>query len=189
MAKTGRYTIKTKDIIIKPRSEGDIWEGIFDISVKEEDKFVNIGTATFSGEKILGAVPLSVNLDEEYRNKGYGTRVYKLMTDFAFGFKNIYEVVAVTDSDNDKCVYALEKAGFIRRKKEGKVETYSITKPKSVWLGLYVYIGIILGLIIGIVIGILWVGMVIGLFIGIAIGMAMDSRENKERQKITGSSL
>lgn len=185
MIKRNRYSIKTKELIVEPEDVNDVWEGIWNIYLRG-DQLVQIGTATFKGEKVFGAVPVSICLKEEYCNKGYGTIVFGLLVDFAFGYKNIYEVKAVTESDNDKCIYALEKAGFVRRDKEGKIETYSIIKPKSVWMSVYLYIGLIIGLVLGIVIGIMWVGLVIGLIIGLFIGAIMDSEENKERRKALG---
>ncbi len=186
----GKYSIKTKTMLIEPVDSEDIWEGVWNITYKPKDEEpVKIGTATFAGEKLLGTVPISVTLDEEYRNKGYGTEVYKLMTDFAFGFRNIYEVKAVTEEENDKCRYALEKAGFVHRNTAHHIETLSITKPKSAWLALYVYIGLLVGLVLGIVVASMWVGLVIGLVIGLLLGNIMDKNANKEREKITGSSL
>lgn len=181
-----RFTVKTKEMFIEPLDEANIWEGDWVVTLRGE-KDIEIGSVSFAGQKLLGAVPIRVTLMEEYQNKGYGTLVFKLMTDFAFGYKNIYEVTGVTDSDNDKCIYAMEKAGFVRRKKEGKVETYSIIKPNSVWLSLYIYLGIIAGLIIGIVIASMWVGLVIGVVIGIAFGAMMDYREKKLRREVTGN--
>ncbi len=183
----GKYTVKTKEILIEPVDEADIWEGQWTITLTPKDeKPVVIGSLTFAGEKVMGTVPISVTLDEEYRNKGYGTEVYKMMVDFAFGFRDIYEVKAVTEDQNDKCRYALEKAGFVHRNTEHHIETLSITKPKSAWLGLYVYIGVIAGLVIGIVIGSNWVGMVIGIVIGLFVGSIMDSEAKKRREEVLG---
>jgi len=187
MAKRSRFTIKTKEIVIEPLDESDIWEGEWTITIFADNKPVNIGKASFAGEKLLGAVPIKLELEEKYQNKGYGTRVFQLMTEFAFGFKNIYEVKADTSSDNERCVYALEKAGFVRRKKEGREEQYSIIKQQTSWLALYLYIGFIAGILIGIVINIMWAGLVIGLVIGLFIGSMMDVEARKSREKITGS--
>lgn len=186
MADQSRYTIKTKDMIINPVDAENIWECDWIITIFDEKKPINIGTATFAGEKMAGTVPLSVTLDEAYRNKKYGTTVFKLMVDFAFGFKNIYEVSAVTEEENDKCRHALEKAGFVHRKTEHHIETLSIIKPKSAWLALYVYIGIIVGLILGFVVGSTWVGLVIGIVLGLMFGSIMDSEAKKARDKVRG---
>lgn len=180
------HTIKTKEMIIEPVDDDNIWDGEWTISIKDE-KWIQIGTASFEGPKSLGTIPIRLALGKQYQNKGYGTKAYKLLVDFAFGFKNIYEVQAVTEADNDKCVYALEKSGFVRRSKEGKKETYSIIKPASTWMGLYLYIGIIIGLTIGIVVNAMWIGMVIGLAIGFVIGTVLDNEEKKERERVTGS--
>jgi len=180
-----RFTIKTKEMIIEPLDESNVWEGEWVIKIIR-DKIIEIGKATFAGEKALGTIPLRVDLLEEYQNKGYGTLAFKLLVEFAFGYKNIYEVEAYTVSDNDKCVNALEKAGFVRRKKEGKNETYSVIKPNTTWLGLYIYIGLLAGLVIGIVINIMWAGLVIGLVIGLLIGAIMDGNAKKERERVTG---
>lgn len=186
MAKNSRFTIKTKEMLIEPVDEANIWEGDWTITIFDDKKPIKIGTATFAGEKMYGTIPISVTLDEEYRNKKYGTEVYKLMVGFAFGFRDIYEVKAVTEEENDKCRHALEKAGFVHRNTEHHIETLSITKPKSTWLGLYVYIGIIVGLILGIVVGSTWVGLVIGLVIGLFFGAIMDNEAKKAREKVTG---
>jgi len=187
MGKTkSRYTIKTKEFLIEPVDTENIWEGLWNITLLTEEKPVMIGTATFAGEKLLGAIPVRVDLIEGYRNKKYGTEVFKLLVDFAFGFGNIYEVKAETEFENDKCRYALEKAGFVHRSLEHGIESFSITKPKSTWLGLYLYIGIIVGLVLGIVVGSTWVGLVIGIVIGFAFGTVMDTAAKKERERITG---
>lgn len=185
--KKNRFTIKTKEMTISPMDESDIWEGDWSISVRYEEGFREIGRASFKGDKLLGCIPISMNIEEAYRNKGYATEAFKLMTDFAFGYKNIYELSADIDSDNDACIVAVEKAGFVRRKKEGKLETYSIIKPHTVWLGLYLYIGLIAGLVIGIVINMMWTGLILGLIIGIFIGAGMDYRAKKDRESVTGS--
>lgn len=184
--KRSTYSIKTKEFLIEPIDVTDIWEGMWNITLLTEEKPVMIGTATFAGEKLLGAVPIRVELKEGYRNKKYGTEVFKLMVDFAFGFGNIYEVKAETEFENDKCRYALERAGFVHRSMSQGIEYFSITKPKSSWLGLYLYIGIIVGLVLGIVINSTWVGLIIGVVIGLAFGTAMDTAAKKEREKVTG---
>lgn len=185
MAKTSRYAIKTKEMIIEPVDDTGIWDCDWTITLRK-DTPVQIGTATFRGEKALGAIPVQVFLDEEYRNRDYGTEIYKLLVDFAFGFRNIYEVKGTTDRENYKCVYALEKAGFVLREKNKNIETYSIKKPKTVWMGLYVFIGIICGLMLGVVLGSSWAGLAIGLVFGLLIGGAMDAAANKERARVTG---
>lgn len=187
MKAINKYKIKTKEMYIEPMDTNDVWEGKWIIMLTPKDEeAVQIGTASFAGEKANGTIPISVELMTEYQNKGYGTQVYKLMVDFAFGYRNIYEISAQTDRDNDKCVYALEKAGFVYRGREERIVNYSIIKPKTTWLGLYLYIGLICGMILGIVIGALWIGLIIGIVIGVVMGGIMESEAKKAREKITG---
>jgi len=185
MAGKNRYTIKTKELRIEPVNPENIWEDDWTVTLLGEKETV-IGHASFAGDKERGTIPLWVELESEYVNKGYGTRVFKLMTDFAFNCKNIYEITAITDIDNDKCIYALEKAGFVYRKKEGRNEEYSISKPKSTWLGLYLYLGLLVGMVLVIVLGGSWAGLVIGLVIGAMFGLGMDNQERKKRADIVG---
>lgn len=187
---TNKYRIKTKELTIEPPEDGSLWEGDWTL-IRKKDRYtepVCIGKASFRGDKELGTVPITVELDEEFRNKKYGTEVFKLMSDFALGFKNIYEVSAQTQDDNYKCVAALEKAGFVFRNRDGHTETYSITKPGTSWLGLYLLIGLAVGLVLGFVFGNSIVGLIIGLAAGILTGASMDQAASKEREKVTGKS-
>ena len=112
-----------------------------------------------------------------------------MMVDWAFRFQNIYEVSAETDRENDKCVKALKKAGFVYREGEGRMEKYSITKPKTAWTGLYLFIGIALGLVLGIVFSHVITGLIAGVVIGVSFGASLDLAAKKEREKVTGKHL
>lgn len=186
MKRIGKYGLKTSIIKIIPINEANVWNEPWNILlIKDDDKV--IGTVSFEGIKELGSVPIKIELEERYRNLGYGTEALKMMTEWAFLHKDVYEIIAKCFDDNDKCIHALEKAGYVYRKRESNIETYSITKPKTTWLGLYIIIGITVGLILGIVVGNQWVGLAIGVFVGAIIGANMDSKANKERENIIGS--
>ena len=141
---------------------------------------------SFAGEKALGTVPIRIELIQKYRDRGIGTEVIRMMVDWAFLHKNVYEVTAVTEHENDRCINALQKAGFVFRDKVGKEETYSIKKPKSNWTGLYIIIGFITGLILGIVLENSWLGMAMGIVAGVVAGAILDSGIRKDREKVTG---
>lgn len=183
-----KHFVKTPKVTITASDDKDIWNADWIITLaKDESK--KIGTFSFAGEKVLGTIPIHVELDEAYRNQGYGTEVIAAMTGWAFNFKNIYEITAVTDRENDKCVKALRKNAFVCRETEGRMETYSKTRPKTAWTGLYLFLGIFLGFIMGIVFAHVITGMIVGVVIGVSIGLSMDSAANKEREKVTGKSL
>ncbi len=180
-----KYLLKSPEITIVPSNEDDLWNSDWIISLRGGDK-EQIGTASFAGEKALGTVPLRVELKEGYRNQGYGTEVFRLMVSWAFERKSVYEVTAVTVHENDKCVKALSKAGFIFRSSDGPVETYSVIKQKTSWTGLYVMIGIVIGCLLGVVSGNLWVGFGIGMLACLSIGASMDMGAARYRANVTG---
>ncbi len=180
-----RYYLKSEQITITPSNEEDLWESDWVIAFRKGEK-EQIGTASFAGEKILGTVPLRVELAQNYRNRGLGTEVIKLMVNWAFLHRNIYEVISQVEHENDKGVNALQKAGFVFRGNEGNVETYSILKEKTTWTGVYAAVGIIVGMILGLVLNNLWVGFAVGLISCLCIGTIMDYNAQKYRESVTG---
>lgn len=171
--------------MIEPKNQQDLWNCQWTIFLSQGE-WKEIGFASFEGEKALGTVPLDVILKEEYRNQGYGTAAIKMLVDWAFHFHNVYEVTAKAEHENDKAVKALGKAGFILRDVENHTESYSITKNKTSWTGLYVLIGVFIGIILGIVLANPKLGMGIGLVVSISIGIMLDNNAKKEREKVTG---
>ena len=186
MSKKSFY-LKSEIITITPSNEEDLWESDWIIAFRKGEK-EQIGTASFAGEKLLGAIPLKVELAQKYRNRGLGTEVIKMMVNWAFLHKNIYEVVSRVEHENDKGVNALQKAGFVFRGKEGNVETYSIVKEKTAWTGIYVAVGIIMGLILGLVFNNAWLGFAIGFISCLCMGKILDYNALKYRESVTGKS-
>ena len=149
--------LKSDTITITPSNAEDLWESDWIIAFRKGEK-EQIGTASFAGEKLLGAVPLKVELAQEYRNRGLGTEVIKMMVNWVFLYRNIYEVTSQVEHENDRGVNALRKAGFVFRGKEGQMETYSIIKEKTVWTGVYVVVGVVVGMVLGVVLNNVWLG-------------------------------
>lgn len=179
------FWLKSDKITITPSNVEDPWESDWIIAFRKGDK-EQIGTASFAGEKLLGAVPLKVELAQRYRNQGLGTEVIKMMVNWAFLHPNVYEIVSQVEHENDKGVNALRKAGFVFRDNENNVETYSIVKPKTIWTGVYVVVGIIMGMILGIVLNNVWLGFAIGLVLCLCMGVIKDSNTQKYRESVTG---
>lgn len=186
MSKKSFY-LKSEIITITPSNEEDLWESDWIIAFRKGEK-EQIGTASFAGEKLLGAIPLKVELAQKYRNRGLGTEVIKMMVNWAFLHKNIYEVVSRVEHENDKGVNALQKAGFVFRGKEDNVEIYSIVKAKTAWTGIYVAVGIIMGLILGLVFNNAWLGFAIGFISCLCMGKILDYNALKYRESVTGKS-
>lgn len=187
MLREGRYFLKSTDITITPTDEKNLWDCEWVIASRKDGN-KQIGTVSFMGDKGRGAVPIHIMLEERYQNRGIGTEVLKMMVDWAFLHRNVYEVTAVCEHENDKAVKSLEKAGFVYRdhNKLDKIEHYSIKKQPSSWTGLYLMIGIVVGLILGIVLNMPWVGLGLGLVVSLLIGAIMDNNEEKDRERITG---
>lgn len=179
------FCLKSDTITITPSNMEDLWESDWIIAFRKGEK-EQFGTASFAGEKLLGTVPLNVELMPKYRNRGLGTEIIRMMVNWAFQHKNVFEVVSKVEHENDKGVNALQKAGFVFRDYEGKVETYSIIKGKTVWTGVYVVLGIYVGLIFGIVINSVWLGFAIGIGASLCIGVIMDNDASKYRESVTG---
>ena len=181
------FCLKSDTVTITPSNMENLWESDWIIAFRKGEK-EQIGTASFAGEKLFGAVPLNVELMTKYRNRGLGTEIIRMMVNWAFLHKNVYEVVSKVEHENDKGVNALQKAGFVFRGNEGKEETYSIIKGKTVWTGVYVVVGILVGMIFGIVINSVWLGFAIGLGASLCIGAIMDNNALKYRESVTGKS-
>ena len=179
------FCLESDTITITPSNMEDLWESDWIIAFRKEEK-EQLGTASFAGEKLYGTVPLNVELMAEYRNMGFGTEIIRMMVKWAFQHKNVFEVVTKVEHENDKGVKALQKAGFVFRDNEGKVETYSIIKGKTAWTGVYVVVGIFLGMILGIVINSVWLGFALGLGASLCIGAIMDNNDLKYREIVTG---
>lgn len=180
-----KYTLKSPGIKIQPSNEEDLWESDWIITA-ECAEWHQVGTVSFAGEKALGAVPISVNLEPRWQNRHIGTEVLKIMVDWAFLHNEVFEIKCHCDHENDRALHALQKASFIYRTKEGTEEYYSITKQKPSWLGLYVLIGVVIGLILGIVFGSLWIGFCAGIIACLLAGTALELQEKKYREKVRG---
>lgn len=181
------FCLKSYTVTITPSNMENLWESDWMIVFRKGEK-EQLGTASFAGEKLLGSVPLSVELMPKYRNRGLGTEIIRMMVNWAFLHKNVFEVVSKVEHENDQGVNALQKAGFVFRSSEGKVETYSIIKEKTVWTGVYAVVGILVGMILGIVINSIWLGFGIGLSASLCIGVIMDNNALKYRERVTGKS-
>ncbi len=184
-----KYDYKSGNMLIRPTDEENIWECDWDIFLLT-DEMTRIGKLSFAGKKERGTVPISIELIPLYRGRGNGTSALRMAREWAFLHKNIYEVEAYVDRDNEDCIGALIRANFIYRSdptiEKTDLERYSVVKPKSTWLGLYIIIGVTAGVILGLVIDIPWAGMVGGLGLAVAIGSYMDAKEKRQRLKVTG---
>ena len=188
--KFDNYMYKSGDLMVRPVDESDVWNCKWDVFLLKDSDQERIGWVSFEGPKERGTIPISIEIEPHFRRQGHGTAVLKMMHEWAFFHKDIFEITTQVSNENTELIHALERAGFIYRDglsiENGVLETYSITKQKSSWTGLYIVIGIIAGMILGLVLDNMWVGLAISVFFALAFGIGMDLSERKWREKITG---
>ena len=183
-----KYILKGTHVTIEPSDETKLWDEPWIIRCKtgEHEKY---GWVSFAGEKEKGTVPISIELEKLYRNRGIGTEVLLLMTQWAFCHRHVYEIITESSTENDSYIHALEKAGYVYRAGDRHNETYSIIKQKNSWTGLYVLIGIVAGFIMGFLFSNLWVGMTLAILISVIMGASMEIKEKKERESVVGKKI
>ena len=185
MAKS-KNLLKGDKIFIVPSNDDNLWEEPWIIHIKDGEKEV-IGWVSFAGEKKAGTVPISIEIPNiHYRNQGYGTQALRLMTEWAFYHRNVFEIQTTAEHENSAYIMALQKAGFVFRDGTRFIENYSIVKQKTAWTGVYLIIGIVAGLILGFVFNNGWAGLGVGVFVAVILGGSMDFKERKYRESVTG---
>ncbi len=102
------------------------------------------------------------------------------MADWAFAQQDVYRVVA------EGMPYVENPEG--KRLLHGDDGRISIEKGPSLWLPVYMCLGISIGLSLGIIGNRLGIGAAAGLLIGLLIGHLMDTSERKHRAEVTGES-
>ena len=184
-----KYGFRSGDLMIRPVNEENLWEEKWDIILVPNGD-TRIGWFSFAGKKERVTVPIQIELEPLYRHRGYGTAALKMIREWAFLHKDIFEIEAVVSNEDKDTIHALERAGFIYREgstvETGAMEKYSITRQKTSWLGIYIVIGIFAGMILGIALGYIWVGLGISVFLGIVLASYLDYQEKKWREHITG---
>jgi len=187
--KEKKYLLKGTKITMNPVDINNLWEGDWEIHIKDGEK-EKIGTLSFAGEKQLGAIPMRIEIpDVHYRNQGYGTEAIRIMKDWAFYHRNIFEIKAVIAHENSAAIMAFQKAGFIFRDGTREIENYSVLKQKTSWLGLYFCIGIIIGLIVAAMTGLTWGSLIASVAVCVLAGAGMDMKENAYMREVTGTTV
>lgn len=187
--KNKKFELKGNKVTINPVDINNLWEGDWEIHIKDGEK-EKIGTVSFAGEKLLGAIPLKIEIpDIHYRNQGYGTEAIGIMREWAFYHRNIFEIKAEIAHDNSAAIMAFQKAGFVFRDGTREIEHYSVLKQKTTWLGLYFCIGIVIGLILAAATGLTWGSLIASITVCVVAGAGMDARENAYMRQVTGTSV
>jgi len=189
VGKNKKYRIKADMVDIFPKLKSEDNKSIWNIEwtgYTREDPARKVGTVSYEGEPKRGRLKLVAEAEPEFKDSREMKTLLKAMVDWTFNQKNAYEIEAVTDHEDDSRIYMLQAAGFVYRDGTRQTDNYSVTKQRTSWTGLYLFIGIIAGFAIGVVIDMMVTGLAIGVFIGIAIGAALDQKEVAEQREVTG---
>lgn len=154
-----------------------------------EERGTHVGGLFIKGAPELGTIEISFRTFEPFRGRTYAVQGVRTFVEWAFAQKAIYEVVAVTDRENDFAIATLEKAAFVYREGDRHIQTYSIEKPKTSWVGIYIFFGAIVGAGFGVIFNSVTAGLILGIVLAGLFGGSMDVNENKEREHVTGKAI
>lgn len=171
-----KYPLISDRLVIQPTDEGNIWDEKWNIYLKGTDH-ESIGHLSFKGRELENEVPINIELDPEFRDKGYGAEIFNYMARFVFRFRTVKEITAICKDDNDLCIRALEKADYVFREHKNGMYIYSMKKSKPIWTGIYLVIGLIAGMFAGMAFANMWAGTAIGVLAGLICGYLLDKKE------------
>jgi len=192
--KEKKIAINGFDMSIVPvgtyETSDEYWAGDWDVFRKQKkEPPLKVGRFRFLGKPNNGRVEIEIEIDHDYINNGYASATLKAINDWCFARNNIYIIDAHIDEENKPALRAFTKAGYVYRSREHKVEHYSVIKPYTSWLGLYIVIGVWAGLILGVITTYTTIGFIIGLLLGIVCGKIMENKSLQRRDEILGSIL
>ncbi len=104
-----------------------LWFTSWEIVLKKENRI--IGGLCFKGcpdEK--GRVEIAYGMQDEYRCKGYATEAVRELTNWAFSFNNVTEIIAETEKGNLPSHRVLEKGGMEKYEENEKMFWWRINK-------------------------------------------------------------
>ncbi len=173
-----RFPLVTDHLLLQPAEAGTLWNTEWSVR-KRDGEQEQIGSLFPESGKISGEIGIRLELAPEYRDQGYGTEVFYAMAKFVFCFRDLREISAVCAHENDRCLRALNKAGYVFREHRDGMDCYSMKRPRTAWTGIYVTVGVFAGFILGIVLSNPVVGFVTGVLAGVIIGILLDGREKR----------
>lgn len=84
----------------------------FAVVTLEDNKLIgNCGFEDIDNIKRNGVIGLFIG-DEEYRNKGYGIQILKLLLDYGFNYLNLNNIMLYVFEFNERAIKAYKKVGF-----------------------------------------------------------------------------
>lgn len=191
--KSKTHSIKIGSVELIPMNSNESLASVWDVRwlIKERpDKRKNelkkVGEIWFMGAPERGTLSMDFSIEPEFKMSSVVKEVLRGLIEWSFAHKDIYEISVSTPTGDYYRTDAIERAGFVFRTGDKVEEVYSIVKPKTVWLGLYILIGIVGGFLLGVLFGSFVIGMAIGIVIGVLMGAVLDTKANRSRNDVTG---
>lgn len=183
------YSIKADELVLTPDKGADeyksVWEVVWNINERKDEKRF-VGKIWFSGEPERGVVELNFDIEPRFKERDYAREALRAIVEWVFAKRDLYEIKTTVSTEEEDKIDAIERVGFVLRMANKEVEHYSVVKPRTTWMGLYIVIGVITGMALGIVLGSVIVGVAIGIVIGIITGALLDGKSNMDRSRVTG---
>ena len=172
------FPLETKHFTILPQNQKDIWGTKWDVCLKSGNHQM-VGELKFAGELTNSEAKFCVKLENEYDKERYYAEIFFMMAKSLFRFTDVREVYTECRYEEEHLLKGIEKGGFVYRQTIDGIRVYSMKRQKTVWTGVYIFLGLIAGFLMGLVVSNLWLGTISGVAIGVIIGILMDKREEK----------
>lgn len=183
------YAIKAGDVVLTPDKEAEeyktVWDVVWNINERRDEKRF-VGKLWFSGEPERGTVELNFDIEPRFKDREYTRDVLRAIVEWVFLKKDLYEIKTTVSTEDDGKIEVLERSGFVFRMGNKEFEHYSIVKPPTTWMGLYIIIGIVAGLALGIMLNSIIAGVAVGILVGVVMGAILDGKSNMDRRQVTG---
>lgn len=165
-----------------------LWYTAWRMTLKETGEM--LGDLCFHSAPADKTVEIGYGVLEQYRKNGYATEAVRALIDWAFTQTNVYFVRAITDAGNEASEHLLEKLKFNKLPldpaaadlEEGQT-LWELEKPASMWMAIFMCLGMGCGGAIGSASDNYSMGMVLGMSIGLAIGSALDAQDRTQRKR------
>ena len=144
-----------------------LWYTAWRMTLKETGEM--LGDLCFHSAPADKTVEIGYGVLEQYRKNGYATEAVRALIDWAFTQTNVYFVRAITDAGNEASEHLLEKLKFNKLPldpaaadlEEGQT-LWELEKPASMWMAIFMCLGMGCGGAIGSASDNYSMGMVLG---------------------------
>lgn len=167
----------------KREPENRVWYAPWKMTLKDTQE--SVGDLCFKGAVKNHAVEVGYGVQPDHEGNGYTTEALQVMTQWAFGQKDVVFVEAETAPDNKASQRVLEKCGFVPDGTTGEEgPRFVLEKPLTNWSPIYMLFGMSIGTSIGQLRGQMLWGMALGISLGVLAGLLINRSEKKRREAL-----